>query len=174
FLLFLMFFSTPIFAQISDAVLQSHIERVGMNVISMGDPIQVQEKTCYQKRMIEIYDLIKQLIYITAVFFILIMGVRIFLGDKIKPIQTVLFIGLALGFIEIFPNLLFMFTEKDFRDEECPVIELNREMIQKQFSFNEKLKEAVKNRQKVEELEKAKETVENIWRRTRTQNANSN
>ncbi len=169
-----MFFSTPILAQISDSALQTHIESVGMDVISMGDPIQAQEKTCYQKRAIEIYDLIKQLIYITAVFFILIMAVRLFLGDKIKPIQTVLFIGLALGFIEIFPNLLFLFTEKDFRNEECPIIVLNRKMIQKQFAFNEKLKKAVKNRKRIEKLEEEKESAERSWQRTRNQNVNPN
>ncbi len=168
-LLFILFFSTmPIYAQISDSEIRKHIERIGLDVISMGSKIQVKQKMCYQKRAVEIYDLIKLLIYITAVFFILVMAFRLFMGEETKPIKTVLFIGLALGLIEIFPNMLFVFSGTDFRDSKCPVIELDRDILSREFQTNEKLKSAIKQRKKIEEFEKQKPTVESIWQRNKS------
>ncbi|MBN1783368.1 MAG: hypothetical protein JW812_00170 [Alphaproteobacteria bacterium] len=174
--LFLMCFGLMSPAKaLSDAELRGHFDRLGVEVISTGDPIQVRPQMCYQKRAVEIYDLIKTLVYITSVFFLLLMVVRIFLGHNVKLPQTILFLGLALGLIQVFPAILFQLTETDFRKETCPIIEYKHGMIQKEFQNNQKLKDALEKRKAAENLEKQKPTAESLWQRQRAvQNAEPN
>lgn len=156
---------TPSVHAISDSDIQKHFERLDLEVVSMGPTIELRPKMCYQKRAVEIYDLIRQLFILMAVFFLIYMAIRLFWGQETKWGKNIFFIATALGGIEVFPDILFLLTDRDFRTETCSVVTVDKASLIKEFDSNEKIKEAMKKYDAWSKIEEKKPTAESLWLR---------
>lgn len=165
---------TPPTRAISDSDIQKHFERLDLEVVSMGPTIELRPKMCYQKRAVEIYDLIRQLFILTAVFFLMYMAIRLFWGQKMNWAKNIFFIATALGGIEVFPDILFLLTDRDFRTETCSSIAVDKATLIREFDSNEKIKEAMKKHDAWSKIEEKKPTAESLWLRGNVPDAGTN